>query len=98
MRFSSNLDLYNTISQNIKYYRKQRGITQIQLAEEAKISISYLSKIEAAGLNKSLSISVLNQIANALDVDISMFFNQYIKKRGVIIIGKQAWWRCKNKR
>lgn len=80
MRFSSNLDLYNTISQNIKYYRKQRGITQIQLAEEAKISISYLSKIEAAGLNKSLSISVLNQIANALDVDISMFFNQYIKK------------------
>ena len=80
MRFSSNLDLYNTISQNIKYYRKQRGITQIQLAEEAKISISYLSKIEAAGLNKSLSISVLNKIANALDVDISMFFNQYIKK------------------
>ena len=80
MRFSSDLDLYNTISQNIKYYRKQRGITQIQLAEEAKISISYLSKIEAAGLNKSLSISVLNQIANALDVDISMFFNQYIKK------------------
>ena len=45
MRFSSDLDLYNTISQNIKYYRKQRGITQIQLAEEAKISISYLSKI-----------------------------------------------------
>lgn len=44
MRFSSDLDLYNTISQNIKYYRKQRGITQIQLAEEAKISISYLSK------------------------------------------------------
>ena len=80
MRFSSNLDLYNTISQNIKYYRKQKGITQIKLAEEAKISISYLSKIEAAGLNKSLSISVLNKIANALDVDISMFFNQYIKK------------------
>lgn len=79
MRFSSDLDLYNTIRQNIKYYRKQRGITQIQLAEEAKISISYLSKIEAAGLSKSLSISVLNQIANALDVDIEKFFN---KQRG----------------
>lgn len=76
MRFSSDLDLYNTISQNIKYYRKQRGITQIQLAEEAKISISYLSKIEAAGLNKSLSISVLNQIANALNIDIEKFFNK----------------------
>ena len=67
MRFSSDLDLYNTISQNIKYYRKQRGITQIQLAEEAKISISYLSKIEAAGLNK---------IANALNIDIEKFFNK----------------------
>lgn len=76
MRFSSDLDLYNTISQNIKYYRKQKGITQIQLAEEAKISISYLSKIEASGLSKSLSISVLNQIANALDVDIENFFNK----------------------
>ena len=75
MRFSSDLDLYNTISQNIKYYRKQKGITQIQLAEEAKISISYLS-IEAAGLSKSLSISVLNQIANALDIDIEKFFNK----------------------
>lgn len=76
MRFSSDLDLYNTISQNIKYYRKPKGITQIQLAEEAKISISYLSKIEAAGLSKSLSISVLNQIANALDIDIEKFFNK----------------------
>ena len=76
MRFSSDLDLYNTIRQNIKYYRKQRGITQIQLAEEAKISISYLSKIEAAGLSKSLSISVLNQIANALNIDIEKFFNK----------------------
>ena len=76
MRFSSDLDLYNTISQNIKYYRKQKVITQIQLAEEAKISISYLSKIEAAGLSKSLSISVLNQIANALDIDIEKFFNK----------------------
>lgn len=76
MRFSSDYELYQTISKNIKYYREQKGLTQFQLAEEAKISISYLSKIEAAGLNKSFSISVLNQIANALDVDIFIFFKQ----------------------
>lgn len=35
----------------------------MQLAEQAGISISYLSKIEAAGCDKSLSISALNQIA-----------------------------------
>ena len=65
MRFSSDYELYQTISKNIIYYREQKGLTQVQLAEEAKISISYLSKIKAAGLNKSFSISVLNQIAKA---------------------------------
>lgn len=69
-------DLYRVISSNIKYYRKQSNLTQIQLAEQAKISISYLSKIEAAGCNKSLSISVLNQIANVLDVEIIDFFKE----------------------
>lgn len=49
---------------------EQANLTQIQLAELAQISISYLSKIEAAGCNKSLSISVLNQVANVLGVEI----------------------------
>ena len=48
----------------------------MQLAEQAGISISYLSKIEAAGCDKSLSISTLNQIANALNVDIINFFKE----------------------
>lgn len=69
-------DLYRVISSNIKYYRKQSNLTQVQLAEQAKISISYLSKIEAAGCNKSLSISVLNQIANVLNVEIIDFFKE----------------------
>lgn len=48
----------------------------MQLAERSQISISYLSKIEAAGCTKSLSISVLNQIANVLDVEITEFFKE----------------------
>ena len=74
MHFNNDTDLYRVIGTNIKYYREQRKITQVQLAEQAQISISYLSKIEAAGCNKSLSISVLNQIANVLGVEISEFF------------------------
>jgi len=76
MRFNNDTDLYRAIGSNIKHYREQAKLTQIQLAEHAKISISYLSKIEAAGCNKSLSISVLNQIANVLDVEISEFFKE----------------------
>ncbi len=79
MRFESDTSLYHVIGANIKYYREQAKLTQVQLAEQAKISISYLSKIEAAGCDKSLSISVLNQIANALDVEIGEFFKEDTK-------------------
>ena len=76
MHFENDIDLYRVIGANIKHYREQAELTQVQLAERAKISISYLSKIEAAGCDKSLSISVLNQIANVLSVEINEFFKE----------------------
>lgn len=76
MRFNNDADLYQAIGANIKQYREQANLTQVQLAEKAQISISYLSKIEASGCNKSLSISVLNQIANVLDIEIGEFFKE----------------------
>lgn len=76
MRFENDIALYRVIGANIKHYREQAKLTQVQLAEKSKISISYLSKIEAAGCDKSLSISVLNQIANVLDIEINNFFTK----------------------
>lgn len=76
MYFTNDADLYRIIGLNIKHYREYSNLTQVQLAEKAKISISYLSKIEAFGCNKSLSISVLNQIANALNIEIIEFFKE----------------------
>lgn len=76
MHFNNDTDLYRTIGSNIKHYRQQANLTQMQLAEKAQISISYLSKIEASGCDKSLSISVLNQIANVLNVEINDFLRR----------------------
>ena len=76
MQFKDETELYKIIGANIKYYREQTGLTQVQLSEQLQISISYLSKIEASGCAKSLSISVLNHIANTLDVDIKEFFQR----------------------
>ena len=76
MYFNNDAELYRVIGTNIKHYRQQAKLTQIQLAEMAQISISYLSKIEAAGCDKSLSISVLNQIANILNIEINEFFKE----------------------
>ena len=76
MQFSKDTDLYRVIGSNIKHYREQAQMTQVQLADAAQISISYLSKIEATNCDKSLSISVLNQIANVLDIEITEFFKE----------------------
>ena len=75
MYFSNDYELFNTIGQNIKRYRQQNSLTQKELASLADISISYLSKLEASGCNKSLSISILNKLANILNVDITAFFS-----------------------
>lgn len=78
MNFNNDKELYSVIGKNIKLYRKLSKLTQVQLAEKAEISISYLSKIEADSCDKSMSISMLNQIANALDVEITDFFKEEI--------------------
>ena len=79
MYFENDTDLYRVIGARIKYFREQAKLTQVQLADQAKISISYLSKIEATGCDKSLSISVLNQIANVLNVEINEFLKEEVQ-------------------
>lgn len=76
MQFTNETELYQVVGSNIKYFREKAGLNQIELAEKLQISISYLSKIEASGCSKSLSLSVLNHIANTLDVDITKFFQR----------------------
>lgn len=76
MQFKNETELYRTIGMNIKRHREAAKLTQVQLADAAQLSISYISKIEATGCNKSLSIAALNQVANALNVEITEFFKE----------------------
>lgn len=59
---------------NISYYRRLIGLSQIKLAEKANISRTHLSQIEAPNMKKSLSISTLFDIADALDIDVAKLF------------------------
>jgi len=63
------------ISNNIKKYRIKNNLTQKQLADKVGISLSYLSKIEAANCNKGFSLYVLFDIADALNVNVKEFFD-----------------------
>ncbi len=49
--------------------RKVRGMSQEQLAEEAHVSRSHISSIEAPGIARPFSLEVFFNIADALEVD-----------------------------
>ena len=57
---------YNEIGQRIRKYRKDRGLSQEQLAEAVNISVTHMSHIETG--NTKLSLPVLVALASALQV------------------------------
>lgn len=63
------------IGLNIRKYRKQKKLKQIELAIEVGIDRSYLSEIENGRTNPS--VSVLYAIADALKIDIAELFAPY---------------------
>lgn len=76
MYFHDDKDLYGIIGRNIKKYRISAGFTQAQFSDMLGISLSYLTKLEAAKCDKSISLSLLNHIANTLNIEISKFFEE----------------------
>jgi len=66
---------HTLISDNIKRMRKEKGITQLDLALTiGHKSMSTIGKIEAGLENKHYNVEQLYKIAKALDVDICEFF------------------------
>ncbi|MFU0828410.1 MAG: Helix-turn-helix transcriptional regulator [Lachnoclostridium sp.] len=71
---SNHYDKYKKIGKNIKKLRQERNLSQNEFAELIGISVSYLSKIEAANCDKSFSLDLLFEISDRLNVDIGYFF------------------------
>ncbi len=69
-------DIYELVSRNIKYYRKQRNMTQAQLAEKTQYSHEFIRRIEAPSTKKNFSIDTICHISEALDIDIKMLFEK----------------------
>lgn len=76
MKYQTDEELYATVGANIKHYRKEAKITQVELCKKCNISLSYLSKIEAPNCNKSVSLALLNEISNILGIEISKLFER----------------------
>lgn len=69
-------DIYELIASNIKFYRKQCHMTQAELAEKAEYSHEFIRRIEAPNTKKNFSIDAVSNIADALDIDISLLFTK----------------------
>lgn len=65
---------YKTLGQNILFYRKRKGLTQMQLCELVDISRNHLSRIENADC--AVSLDTIFAIADALGVEPYKLFQE----------------------
>jgi putative transcriptional regulator len=69
--------ILDIVSANVKKYREQKGLTQMQLALEIGLSGgAYLGRAEIRKNNHHFNIKQLAKISKILDVDIKNFFEE----------------------
>ncbi|MFW2584547.1 helix-turn-helix domain-containing protein [Aliarcobacter butzleri] len=69
--------ILDIVSLNVKKYREQKGLTQMQLALEIGMSgRAYLGRAEIRKNKHHFNIKHLAKIAKVLDVDIKKFFEE----------------------
>ena len=59
---------YLQLGLKIAYYRKLRGLTQEQLAEQVGRTPAFIGHVEAPNIQKAISMDTLFDIASVLDV------------------------------
>jgi len=73
MLSSMNTKILEKLGMQLKIARKNKGLTQEQLAEKVKIHPTYVGKLEAGKNN--VSVKMLYKIANALDIKLKDLFD-----------------------
>lgn len=63
-------DIYNTIRKNIRKYRKEKGITSMQLAEMVDLSHDFIRQIQSDKTAYNFSVDTFYKISVALDVSL----------------------------
>ena len=64
---------YKYLGLNIAYYRKERGLSQMQLAELINVSRTHMSRIETADC--AVSLDVIFDICDILNVKPERLFD-----------------------
>lgn len=65
------LDKYKRLGLKISYYRKVKGMTQEQLAEELGKSLSFIGAVDAPNIDRTISLDTLFDISDVLEIPAS---------------------------
>ena len=66
------MNVLTQLGMRIRYLRKQKGMSQLNLSLEAEVNKNYISDLERGSRNPS--ILLLEKICKALDIDLATLF------------------------
>lgn len=66
-------ELHTIVCNNIKKYRKQSGLTQLELSEKIEMSHEYFRQLESSKGQKDFSFYTLYKISSVLNIPIDHF-------------------------
>ena len=64
------------IGNNIKKYRKEKGLTQKELANSVKVATPLIGSLESKNIIQGISIYNLYKISMVLEVPVNKFFEE----------------------
>jgi transcriptional regulator with XRE-family HTH domain len=67
------MDIKEKFGQRVKSLRKEKGMSQKELAEKSGLNRPYISAIEQG--KRNVSLEVMEKLAEALQIEIKGFFN-----------------------
>ena len=73
---TNNTNIYDTVRNNIRKYRKSKCMTQQELADAAELSHGYIREIESLNMGVTFSLDAVEKIANALEIKIKQLFEE----------------------
>ncbi len=76
VKYMCKTDIYEILRRNIIYYRKQKNLTQKELADKMDIDYGFLRKVESKKVKKNLSLDNVMKAAEVLEVDLPKFFEK----------------------
>lgn len=74
--YKFNPEMYKTVARNVRFYRKEKGLTIDELSKYAEIKKEFLQEFELAETNMAISIYDLYKISIILETSIDKFFNE----------------------